>query len=223
MVPIKNFRDLLANLGQIKEKFNPPFYIISLYKKENTEFRNYILSNFNNIHSYTGNVMFALVENPPNEWKDREDTSYFQDIMGENYTPELNDHEVDVISGYLKINPDCIPCVVLFSDIERKDFNWFSFKYAEKPEIERFFHHLLDSAGKFSYQGMDYIDLMFEIRDNFPELKTGIENTPSSSLKLIEKFFEIAKAVMERDQVSQKAINGSSEDIPNQKRKIGLI
>jgi hypothetical protein len=223
MVPLKNFRDLLAKLGQIKEKFNPPFYVISLYKEENTEFRNYILSNFSNIHSYTGNVMFALVENPPREWINREDTGYFHDIMGENYNPELNDYEVEVICGYLRINPKNLPCVILFSDIERKDFNWFSFKNAEKSTIERFFQHLLDSAGKFSYQSMDYIDLMFEIRDNFPELKTGIEYTHPSSLKLMETFSEIAKVFMENDQESQEEINGPSEDIRYKKRRIGLI
>lgn len=189
MLPIRNFSDFLSNMEQIKNTFNPPFYVIPLYKESHSEFRDYVLSNFINIHDNSGSVAFIVNDLTPDGWRFRDDAKYYNEMMGQDYRPKLNDYEIDVICEYFSIEPQGLPYVISFRDFWWRAFDKFSFADAKTPVIKSFFNYLLDACAKFKYQQMDYIRFMTDTRRQFPMLATKIEYTQPQYTNM-EKLFE---------------------------------
>jgi len=206
MIPVVKFSDFLAKLEVIKKECDPPFYAMILYKEQHIEFRNFILSKFNEIHDYTGDVAFILIDQPPHEWLQRVDTGYYSEWMGENYLPKLNDYEVDVMCECLKASPKGLPYVIFFSNYWRKDFNRFSFLGVDIDIVERFFMHLWDSTSKFTYQKENFIDLMIETRRQFPKLNTKIEKIEPHTVEyaLIQTLAKITELNVAKEKEVKK-------------------
>ena len=193
MVPIRNFSDISTFMRNDYGLANTPFNIMALYKSEHKEYRQYILSEFIRIHHQTQNISFIVCDQPPDGWKEREDAQYYEKLVGNDYKPQLNDFEIDVICRYMDIPLEALPCVICFNDITRYSFNCFSFSQVKIPRIKLFFNSLLEKTAMFSFQSMDYIDTMIKLRKEFPDCGIYIK--------------------WQRDNVVQNRLTKANEDI----------
>ena len=217
MFPIRNFSDFLSNMEQIKETLNPPFYVILLYKEEHSEFRHYVISNFINMHDYSGNVAIIVNDAIPEGWRHKNDSKFYNEMMGKDYRPDLNDHEIDIICKYFEIDPQGLPYVISFSNFKWYSFNTFSFADAQTPVIEDFFLYLLDVCEKFEYQQMNYKRLMINTRRQFPMLATKIGNTQPQHLNLYELLIYLKDVFEIKVSIKRREKNKQTTDVKQQK------
>lgn len=168
MLPIRNFSDISTFMEKDYGLVNTPFNIMALYRSEHKEYRQYILSEFIKIHELTLDISFIVCDQPPDGWIEREDAQYYQKLVGDDYRPQLNDFEIEVVCRYMDIPLEALPCVVCFNDITRYSFNCFSFSKVEIRTIKLFFDSLLEKTAMFSFQSMDYTDTMIKLRREFP-------------------------------------------------------
>ncbi|MGD9733143.1 MAG: hypothetical protein AB7U45_13265, partial [Desulfamplus sp.] len=175
MFPIRNFSDIFTFKENCNSFATTPFNIIALYKSEHEEFRKYILNQFNRIHHQTQNISFILCDEPPDGWRERPDAYYYRQLVGEEYHPQLNDFEIDIICRYMDIPTETLPCVVCFQDLTKYSFNCFSFRSINQYRIDRFFNSMLEKTAMFTYQNMDFISTMIQLRREFPDCSIKID------------------------------------------------
>ncbi|HIJ56317.1 MAG TPA: hypothetical protein HPQ03_09345 [Deltaproteobacteria bacterium] len=195
MFPVRSLSDLLANIDTVKQHRNISFYTMVLYKGHHTEMREYVQENFDKIHRYTDDVLFAVIDAPSGDWADRQENDFYRKTMGEGYQTQLNDYEIDIICEYLKLYADGLPYVIFFSDPRRGDCNMFSFRRADQELIERFFGELLDHTAKLLYGNFDYLNLMSEIRNRFPEIPHKIIKTYPERTSIVNTFEDIQSVI----------------------------
>jgi len=174
MFPIRNFSDIFTFKENCHSFATTPFNIIALYKSEHYEFREYILDQFNQIHHQTQNISFILCDKPPDGWRERKDTYYYRQLVGEEYHPQLNDFEIDIICRYMDIPTEALPCIVCFQNLTRYSFNCFSFRNISQDRIAKFFSSMLEKTAMFTYQNMDFINTMIQLRREFPNCSINI-------------------------------------------------
>jgi len=167
MVPIRNFSDISTFMKCDIGLIEAPFYIMALYKSEHKEYRQFILSEFIKIHHQTQDISFIVCDQPPDGWKEREDAQYYERLVGDDYKPQLNDFEIEVICDYMEIPVEALPCIVCFASISKYSFNTFSFAKSSISEVTEFFNSLLEKTAKFSYQEMSFVDVMIQLRKEF--------------------------------------------------------
>ena len=169
MVPIRNFSDISTFMRNDYGLIEAPFYIMALYKSEHKEFRQYILSEFIRIHHHTQDISFIVCDQPPDGWKEREDAQYYEKLVGDDYKPQLNDFEIEMVCGYMDIPVEALPCLVCFTDIKKYSFNCFSFSKKPMDKITKFFDSLLEKTAKFTFQNMNFVNTMIELRKEFSD------------------------------------------------------
>jgi len=169
MVPIRNFSDISTFMKNDYGLVDTPFNIMALYKSEHKEYRQYILTEFIKIHELTLDISFIVCDQPPDGWKEREDAQYYEKLVGDDYKPQLNDFEIDVVCRYMDIPLEALPCVVCFNNIKNESFNCFSFSQVEIPRVKSFFNSLLEKTAMFSFQAKEFVRTMMELRKEFPD------------------------------------------------------
>ncbi|MGD9824840.1 hypothetical protein [Desulfobacter sp.] len=196
MLPIRNFSDIIGFMKTYQRLIAPPFNIIILYKTEHMEFRQYIIRQFEKIHHETQNISCIIVDTPPITWTTTKDYKEYFEIVGNDYKPALNDFEVDMICRYMDIPAESLPCLVCFKNIEKHNFNCFSFSSSSMDEIRDFFDSFLEKTSMYSHQGREYVRTMIELGKEFPKCRKFIDwnrNNPietrlSTALNAIEDY-----------------------------------
>ena len=179
-----------------------PFNIMALYKSEHHEFRKYLINQFIRIHHQTQDIVFVVCDSPPDGWNEREDAQYYTKLVGDSYNPQINDFEIDIICRYMDIPIEALPCVVSFKDVTRYSFNCFSFRNISQDRIDMFFSYMLEKTSMFTFQNLDFVDMMIQLRKEFPDCSMWVD--------------------WDSNNIVSKRLKAASDDIQNyrfQKRK----
>lgn len=215
MFPIKNFSDIVAFMQTDQRFAEAPFNTIILYKTNHTEFRQYIIGQFERIHHETQNISCIIVDAPPIGWTSRDDYKEYLETVGNDYKPVLNDFEVEMICRYMDIPAESLPTLVCFNNIKNYNFNCFSFSNTDMTIVSSFFDSFLEKAAMHTYQRKTFVNTMIELRKEFPECGIFIDWDTSNSVetRINNADHEISK---------NRAINEFDKDYSNSENVFAL-
>lgn len=198
--PIRSWSDILRDKERIEANGRPSYYTFLLYKSNHTNFRDYILDNFNRLHDMSVDVVFFVLDKPE-EWLKRDDIGYYRTVYDQNYTPELNDAEVDIVCEYFGIHTSLLPTVIAFPNLDSKSCNIFGLKgITDFYKLDRFFGTLLTdryihyTTGQNRFGMNKLIKVSSIIRREFPEIRSSIAYLDENNT-VENKLNQIAEAI----------------------------